>query len=245
MIFSLKRLILLECFTLLLAVCNAQEIVFERTAYDFGTINEDGGMVATTYCFTNHSTKAVVVSSVRTTCGCTVVDYSKQPVKPGGTGRIIVSYNPVGRRGAFRRIVSVYFSRVEHPVSLKIQGVVQAGKQRRYSGYAYVLGNLQLRNTQVCFRPMHKEVEQQKQSLLVVNQGKDSLRVSYQSDDKSVSVELSPEILPPDGKGELVIKRNRILSETAKQTKTLCIRLSEMASTDKLLKLMLYSEYRQ
>jgi hypothetical protein len=48
----------------------------------------------------------IVISNVRTSCGCTVAEYSKKPILPGESSTISVTYN-AQKAGVFNKIVSV------------------------------------------------------------------------------------------------------------------------------------------
>ena len=97
----------------LLGLCEivAQDIVFNKTVYDLGTVSEDEDPVTATYIFTNKTKAPLAVATVRTTCGCTTANYSKAPILPGKQGSINIVYNPAGRPGVFNRSVTVFFFR--------------------------------------------------------------------------------------------------------------------------------------
>ena len=80
----------------LLGLCEivAQDIVFNKTVYDLGTVSEDEDPVTATYIFTNKTKAPLAVATVRTTCGCTTANYSKAPILPGKQGSINIVYNP-------------------------------------------------------------------------------------------------------------------------------------------------------
>lgn len=68
------------------------EFKFEQETHDFGKIAQ-GTPVTYTFKFTNTGTAPLIISNVQSTCGCTVPDYSKVPVKPGEEGLIKVTFN--------------------------------------------------------------------------------------------------------------------------------------------------------
>ena len=70
---------------------------FDTTTWNFGNIQEVEGKVSHTFHFTNIHTSPVVIEEVISTCGCAIPVYSKQPVKPGHTGTITVTFDPKGR----------------------------------------------------------------------------------------------------------------------------------------------------
>ncbi|MFO7978892.1 MAG: DUF1573 domain-containing protein [Bacteroidales bacterium] len=74
------------------------EATFEKTSHDFGKIFS-GERVSFAFNFTNTGDSPLVITNTRSGCGCTVGEYSKEPIAPGSTGRINVLFNSAGRNG--------------------------------------------------------------------------------------------------------------------------------------------------
>ncbi|XZF15532.1 DUF1573 domain-containing protein [Chitinophagaceae bacterium MMS25-I14] len=86
---------------------NGPIIYFKSTSYDAGTIPE--GPVATVfYQFRNAGKKPLIIYNVQSPCGCLTPQYSKDPVLPGKSGKIKLTYSTTGRLGPFRKSVRVY-----------------------------------------------------------------------------------------------------------------------------------------
>lgn len=81
-------------------------IKFESLEHDFGTVNE-GEKVEHVYTFKNEGTADLVISEVKPSCGCTVPDYTKTPVKPGETGEVKVTFDTGGKPGNQQKTVTV------------------------------------------------------------------------------------------------------------------------------------------
>ena len=99
-------------------------IIFDKLSHDYGTVmvNSDGNCVFT---FTNKGSEPLVLSNVSASCGCTVPDWTREPVAPGQTGTIKVTYN-TAIIGAFHKTVTVNSNAVNNPVVLVIQGVISS-----------------------------------------------------------------------------------------------------------------------
>lgn len=69
---------------------------FTTTEHDFGTINQ-GDIVEHTYSFKNTGEVPLVIQSARGSCGCTVPDWSKEPVPVGGEGFIKAKFDSQGK----------------------------------------------------------------------------------------------------------------------------------------------------
>jgi hypothetical protein len=99
----MKKLILLVTFVIaatfyVQAQTKPGEFKFESEVHDFGNIVL-GKPVVYTFNFTNTGTAPIIISKVETTCGCTVPEYTKTPVKGGEKGFVKVTLTPSGAAG--------------------------------------------------------------------------------------------------------------------------------------------------
>ena len=98
------------------------KIEFKTEVIDYGTI-EKGANGIRTFEFTNTGNAPLVITNVKSTCGCTVPKKPKAPILPGETGEIEVKYD-TNRVNPIRKTITV-FSNAERPtVALKIKGLV-------------------------------------------------------------------------------------------------------------------------
>lgn len=97
----MKKFILLLGFAVVALTVNAQEarIEFKKDTIDYGIINKgtDGLRVFT---FSNTGDAPLVITGVRSSCGCTVPEKPKDPIQPGEEGVIKVKYD-TNRVGPF------------------------------------------------------------------------------------------------------------------------------------------------
>ncbi|MDR1745678.1 MAG: DUF1573 domain-containing protein [Tannerella sp.] len=103
--------------------------VTDSASYDFGDIPEDGGLATHIFTVMNNGEMPLVITRVVASCGCTTPDWTKEPIAPGQTGDIKVSYNPDGRPGRFTKTVSVYSNGKEGSYVLTIRGNVLPKQQ--------------------------------------------------------------------------------------------------------------------
>ncbi|MGV8880234.1 MAG: DUF1573 domain-containing protein [Sphingobacteriaceae bacterium] len=68
------------------------EFKFNEEKHDFGKIQQ-GKPVTVNFEFTNIGTEPLILAKVEPTCGCTIADYTKTPVKKGSKGTIKITYN--------------------------------------------------------------------------------------------------------------------------------------------------------
>lgn len=79
---------------------------FETTSHDFGTISQ-GERVTTQFRFKNTGGTDLVISEAHGSCGCTVPDYPKKPIPPGGEDVIKVEFNSEGKSGKNEKTVTL------------------------------------------------------------------------------------------------------------------------------------------
>lgn len=79
---------------------------FVTEEHDFGRIT-DGEKVSFTFKFKNSGKSDLIISEAKATCGCTVADYPRTPIKPGAESGISVSFNSEGRKGIQHKTVTL------------------------------------------------------------------------------------------------------------------------------------------
>ena len=71
-------------------------ITFAEKEFDFGTITQ-GTKVEHVFKFTNTGEAPLVIVNAKSSCGCTVPSYPKEPVAPGDTAELLVKFNGSGK----------------------------------------------------------------------------------------------------------------------------------------------------
>ncbi len=106
---------------------NQADIKFDKTTHDFGTFSEKSPTVTTSFTFTNVGDGPLVIHQAIASCGCTVPEYTQEPVQPGKTGTIKVTYNGKGRfPGKFKKSITVRTNAKTELVRLFIEGEMLA-----------------------------------------------------------------------------------------------------------------------
>lgn len=105
------------------------EIKFEKTSHNFGTFPESSPKVTCTFKFTNTGDKLLVIHQAMTSCGCTVPQFPKEPIKPGESGEITVTYNGAGKfPGHFKKSITIRTNAKQEIIRLYVEGDMQPGK---------------------------------------------------------------------------------------------------------------------
>lgn len=121
--------VMLICAMLLIVVASYAQtgessaiIKFTHTEHDYGEIEQNSDGICE-FKFKNLGDEPLILSNVRSSCGCTVPEWPKDPIKKAKEGVIKVKYN-TRIVGAFSKTIVVYSNGSEEPVYLKIKGVV-------------------------------------------------------------------------------------------------------------------------
>lgn len=101
----------------------APVVKFDREVHDFGTVPE-GELVETTFTVTNTGNSNLVITNAQATCGCTVPVWPKEPIAPGKTGEIKVSFNTAGKPNKQSKSVTLYTNTATGREVVKISGMV-------------------------------------------------------------------------------------------------------------------------
>ncbi len=98
------------------------EITFEKLEHDYGNINKgDNGFC--TFRFTNTGKSDLVLTNVRSSCGCTVPEWPKEAIAPGQSSEIKVKYN-TQRIGIISKTITVQSNAINNNITLRIKGNV-------------------------------------------------------------------------------------------------------------------------
>ena len=100
------------------------EIRFDTAVFNFGKILQ-GEQVSFVFKFENVGKADLVIQKVETSCGCTVPEYDKTPVRPGGKGCIKVRFDSHGKDGTQYKTVKVISNCRDEIFDLVVTGVVE------------------------------------------------------------------------------------------------------------------------
>ena len=118
-------------FTFVARTASAQdnekaEFKFNEEKHDFGKVPQ-GTPVTTIFEFTNIGKEPLILTNVQPTCGCTIADFTKTPVKQGEKGLIKITYN-AAFAAPFTKTIVVTSNATTPTKNLIIVGEVVAAK---------------------------------------------------------------------------------------------------------------------
>jgi len=120
-----KLLFILVCGSLFFAACGSGDkksndqqtsstdtakgtpvITFDETVHNFGNVTE-GEKVEYSFKFTNTGDKDLIITDASSSCGCTVPDWPKEPLKPGKSAYMKVVFNSAGKEGFTEKLITI------------------------------------------------------------------------------------------------------------------------------------------
>jgi hypothetical protein len=96
---------------------------FETETHDFGKITE-GEKIQYAFKFKNVGNGDLVIRSANGSCGCTVPEWPKESIPPGGSGVINITFNSSGKHGMQHKTVTLISNTVPNNTVLNITGEV-------------------------------------------------------------------------------------------------------------------------
>lgn len=129
----MKKLVFLAAFALMATVVFGQATTtapkadvavaaFDNQNFDFGKIKQ-GVPVTHEFTFVNKGKVPLIITNAQPSCGCTIPDWSKDPILPGGKGYVKATYNAAAP-GAFDKSVTVTANVENGVVLLRFHGEV-------------------------------------------------------------------------------------------------------------------------
>lgn len=203
----MKKIFATLCMALCAVAMMGQQpvITFEETEHDFGKINEADGRVSYIFNFKNEGMSPLVLSNVRASCGCTTPTWTKEPVEPGQTGSITVTYNPNGRPGRFQKTITITSNATEPSMRIYIKGEVIPKPAKPVNQYAVQMGELSLKSKSVDFGVVKKgEFKQAEIEYANLTQAEHSVDLATNAADAYISNQITLNPVQPNAEGKFV-----------------------------------------
>lgn len=110
------------------ASVNGPQITFQESEYKFGDLQQ-GEKVEHVFAFKNTGTAPLLLSDVQTTCGCTASEWPREPIAPGKSAQIKVTFNSTGKMGVQNKVVTIVSNAVNSMETVKMVGNVVPKKE--------------------------------------------------------------------------------------------------------------------
>lgn len=167
----------------------------DKIVHDFGDILVTDGPVSATFTATNIGDKPLVIYSVVSSCGCTDVEWTRQPLKPGEKGTIKATYKNDEGGYPFDKNLTVYFSEPKQPVVLRLRGESHKKKLSLGELYPIRFGNLGFKTVDIKAGNL-SQGQSKSGEVLVANLGSKPLNVKFDNVSNNLTLRLSRNPIP-------------------------------------------------
>ena len=201
-IFAMLAGIILTCFSMSAQVKIGSQLEVDKTVHNFGDIIHKSGPVSCTFAVTNTGNQPAVIYNVVSTCGCTDVKWTKEPIRPGQKGTISVTYSNDEGAYPFDKTLTTYISDSQKPVLLKIRGVSIEKARPLSELYPVAFGPFALRESLIKCGNM-EQGGQKSEAVMVANLSPKPIKVSFADVDRNLKVTVSPNPIPANSTAEM------------------------------------------
>ncbi len=175
---------------------------FDKIVHNFGDILLGSGPVSCTFTLSNKGSKPAVIYNVSTTCGCTDVEWTREPIRPGGKGEIKVTYSNDEGAYPFDKNITVYLSDVKKPIILKLRGVSNEKPRPLTELYPVQFGPLGLKDSTLKCGNL-EQGSSKTEAVMVANLSSSPLTLTFADIPPQLSFSLSRNPIPAGETAEL------------------------------------------
>ena len=180
------------------------DAVFDKLVHDFGDVSMDDGPLTCTFTVTNNGTEPLVLFEVVSSCGCTDVTWTREPLQPGKSGTISATFKNEDGPFPFDKTLTVYISGQRKPVILRLRGTVHEKKKSLSELYgAQKLGDFGLKARDYKAGVL-KQGLTVSETATVANLGKKPLKVEFTEVSEHLKLNVSPNPIPAGSTATLI-----------------------------------------
>ncbi len=198
--------LLIVCSIISLATFAQQaQILITENKHNFGEIQEQNGPVTHNFVFKNVGNSPLILNAVTASCGCTTPVWTREPVAPGKTGTIQVTYNPLNRPGAFNKNISISSNAKNSQETLYISGMVISAPISLEQEYPRELAGVRAKSNYI--RIGEIKTTQVKTGVLEIANASDKPQtVEFRTPPSHIKVRVEPKTLQPKEKGMIYVE---------------------------------------
>ncbi len=197
----MKKLSFVLLFVLFGISLSAQPVMtLAEKEHDYGTIKEEGGPQTYDFQLTNTGNQPLVIQRIVASCGCTTPDWTKEPIAPGGKGKITAIYDPKNAPGKFSKTLSVYTNSKPEMVTLVIKGEVTPREKTIEELYTFAAGPVRFESNHLAFTNVLK-TEKKIRTMQVINTSDEPVTIGFDQVPAFLTMKVTPEVLKPGQKG--------------------------------------------
>lgn len=181
-------------------------MTFSKVKHDYGNIKQEDGPASVVFEFTNTGGTPIIITNVKSSCGCTTPNWTRQPVPPGAKGTVEAVYNPANRPGHFNKTITVTSNAANSPVVLTITGNVLEKQNTVAQSYPQEVGKLKIDKVYLNYGNMNSD-EEKTMSFEIFNPTNADVSVAVEDRYKPAytDVVVEPAVLGPNQGGKVTV----------------------------------------
>ncbi len=177
-------------------------VEFDRMVHDFGDVMLSDGPLHCTFTMKNISDKPVVIYNVVTSCGCTDVQWTKEPVRPGQTATISTTYSNDEGPYPFDKGLTAYISGIGNPVIIRVRGISHDRRLSPEELFPIHFGSLGMKETELKCGNLEQGMKKSDE-VTVANLSGEPVNVTFADVSAGLSVSVSPNPVPANSTATL------------------------------------------
>lgn len=170
-------------------------VEFDKTIHNFGDVLLSDGPLSCTFTMKNISEKPVVIYNVVTSCGCTDVEWIREPIKPGAAGTISAVYTNDEGPYPFDKSLTAYISGISRPVILRIRGIAHEKQLSLEEMYPERLLNIGIKSLNIKCGNLEQGGSRSEETI-IANLSDKPVEVSFGDVSRGLSIKVSPNPVP-------------------------------------------------
>lgn len=211
--------------------------------FNLGTLSEDDAPRTCTFVCKNSGNTPVVITRIKTTCGCTAAEVDRPQIQPGEEAQIKVTYNPLGHPGRILTYVRVFTQESDDQpaASFTLTGKVTPSTAL-WKEYRYAMGNLRLRRKKVSFKDV-KSGQRRVERIVCANAGTEPLKLK--ADKITLPSWLTFRTIPPEipageeGAIELIVDGDKVPSHSAALRTSILLEGLNVRPTERMIEIII------
>jgi len=164
--------------------------------HDFGVILEQDGKVHCMMRVVNTGTEPLIIVKAQAGCGCTAIQFPQEPIQPGDTATVGITYNPSGRPGQFTKQILVTTNTMPQRTMVEISGNVIPSDATLDEQYPVRAGSLRISQSIIPFGELVKG-KNKTLYLSAYNASTDTVMVTVMGFKPHLRLAVVPDTVPP------------------------------------------------
>ena len=182
------------------------KIKLDKKSHDFGTIKEADGDVTCYFEITNTGDAPLLLLKAASSCGCTVPEFSKEPIRPGQSSQVTVTYHAKGRPGPFTKSIRIYDNSAPNHVSMvTITGNVISDRKLEDDYSIELGGGIRIMNKSLNFFDVYPNKANRTRTLSIYNESDEPVQLTFRNVPKHINLVCEPEVIEPKKEGKVFV----------------------------------------